>query len=57
MFGERCRSQARATDIGVAPSRAATADSAPDCSGLKPSAQTHMDEVLARREDYDARTS
>ena len=36
MFGERRSSQARATDIGVAPSRAATAESAADCSGLKP---------------------
>ncbi len=36
MFGDRCSSQARATDIGVASSRAATAESAEDCSGLKP---------------------
>jgi len=36
MFGERRSSQARATDIGVASTRAATVESVADCSGLKP---------------------
>ncbi len=36
MVGDRCSSQANATDIGVAPNRAATVVSAEDCSGLKP---------------------
>lgn len=36
MFGERRSSQASATDIGVVPSRAASADNAEDCSGLNP---------------------
>jgi GNAT superfamily N-acetyltransferase len=36
MFGERCNSQANATDIGGAPSRAAPPESASDCNGVKP---------------------
>jgi hexameric citrate synthase I len=36
MFGDRFSSQARATCIGVAPSRAATSDRASDCNGEKP---------------------
>jgi hypothetical protein len=36
MFGDRCSSQASATDIGAALSRAATPESAPDWSGVKP---------------------
>ena len=35
-LGDRCSSQASATAIGVAPSRAATAFSSSDCSGLNP---------------------
>ena len=36
MLGERWSSQASATCIGVAPSRAATSDSVEDWSGVKP---------------------
>ena len=36
MFGDLCSSQASATCIGVAFRRAATSDSAVDCSGVKP---------------------
>lgn len=36
MFGDRRGNQARATARGAASSRAATAESAADCSGLKP---------------------
>ena len=36
MLGARCSSQASATCIGVAPSRAATSDNVEDCNGVNP---------------------
>lgn len=36
MFGERCISQAGATDVGVAPGRLATLARASDYGGVKP---------------------
>jgi DNA-binding HxlR family transcriptional regulator len=65
MFGDRCSSQARATDIGVASTRAATVSyELTDLGlslhqlmrGLKTWAELHMDDVLANRATHDTGT-